>query len=54
MKKLYVEKLLEVKLLVERPWLEVHFMKTPLELHEMEVLVMVEKKVRKKLLHIYN
>jgi hypothetical protein len=52
-KKLYVEKLLELKLLVERPWLEVHFMKTPLELHEMEVLVMVEKKVRKKLLHIY-
>ena len=29
-------------------------MKTPLELHEMEVLVIVEKKVRKKLLHIYN
>ena len=28
-------------------------MKTPLELHEMSVLVMVEKKVRKKLLHIY-
>ena len=53
MKKLYVEKLLELMLLVERPWLEVHFMKMPLELHEMSVLVMVEKKVRKKLLHIY-
>jgi hypothetical protein len=49
-----VEKLLEEKPLVEKPWLEVHFMETPLVLHERELLMMVEKKVSKKLLHKYH
>ena len=42
---------MEEKPLVEKPWLEVHFMEMPFVLHERELLMMVEKKVSKKLLH---